>query len=69
MKLYGEPHNVHITRELLQATRKAHKAYGKIRLMNEKKELLRTKAIQDGEKQRLREGEKERQQEARKLEQ
>ena len=37
--------------------------------MNEKKELLRTKAIQDGEKQRLRDGEKERQQEAQKLEQ
>ena len=68
VKLYGEPRNVHITSELLQATRKAHKAYGK-RLMNEKEELLRTKAIQDGEKQRLRDGEKERQQEAQKLEQ
>ena len=41
VKLYGEPRNVHITSELLQATRKAHKAYGKIRLMNEKEELLR----------------------------
>ena len=41
----------------------AHKAYGK-RLSNEKEELLRKKAIQDGEKQRLRDREKERQQEA-----
>ena len=60
MKLYGEPHFVHITRELLQSTWK--------RLLNEK-ELLSKKAIQDGEKQRLRDGEKERQQEAQKLEQ
>ena len=63
VKLYGEPHNVHITRDLLQATREAHKAYGK-RLSNEKEELLRKKAIQDGEKQRLRDRGKERQQEA-----
>jgi len=27
--LYEEPHNVHITRELPQATREAHQAYGK----------------------------------------
>ena len=67
VKLYGEPHFVHITRELLQAIREAHKAYGK-RLLNEK-EVLSKKAIQDGEKQRLRDGEKERQQEAQKLEQ
>ena len=52
VELYGEPHNVHITRDLLQATREAHKAYGK-RLLNEK-ELLSKKAIEDGEKQRLR---------------
>ena len=26
VKLYGEPYNVHITRELVQATREAHKA-------------------------------------------
>ena len=68
VKLYEEPHNVQITRELLQATREAHKAYEK-RLSNEKEELLKKKAIQDGEKQRLRDGEKERQQEAQKLEQ
>ena len=35
VKLYGEPHNVHITRELLQARQEAHKAYGK-RLLSEK---------------------------------
>ena len=68
VELYGEPHNVHITRDLLQATREAHKAYGK-RLLYEKEELLRKKAIQDGEKQRPREREKEIQQEAQKLEQ
>ena len=68
VKLYGEPHNVHITRDLIQATREADKAYGK-KLSNEKEELLRKKAIQDGEKQRLRDREKERQQEAQKLEQ
>lgn len=60
--------NVHITRELLQATREAHKAYGKKALKNEKEELLRKKAIQDKEKQRLTDGERERQQEAQKLE-
>lgn len=27
--LYEEPHNVRITRELPQATREAHQAYGK----------------------------------------
>ena len=59
---------VHITRELLQATREAHKAYGKGSSMS-RKELLCKKAIQDGEKQRLRDGEKERRQEAQKLEQ
>ena len=76
VKLNGEPHNVHITRERLQTTREAHKGYGK-RLSNEKEELLRKTAIQDGEKQRLRDGEKqrvtdgekERQQEVQKLEQ
>ena len=47
VKLCGEPHNVHIAKELLQATRKAHKVYGK-RLLKEKEELLRKKAIQDG---------------------
>ena len=46
----------------LQATRGVCKVFGK-------KELLRKKAIQDGEKQRLRDAEKERQQEAQKLEQ
>ena len=65
VKLYGEPHNVHIRRELLQATKEAHKAYGK--RLSDEKELLRKKAIQDGEKQRLRDAEKERQQEAEKL--
>lgn len=38
------------------------------RLSNEKEELLRKKAIQDKEKQRLTDGERERQQEAQKLE-
>ena len=66
VKLYGEPRNVHITRELLQATGEAHKTYGK-RLSNEKEELLRKKSIQDGEKQRLGDRVKERQQEAQKL--
>jgi len=49
----------------LQATRGASsacKVFGK-------KELLRKKAIQDGEKQRLRDAENERQQEVQKLEQ
>ena len=54
--------------ELFQATREAHKVYGK-RLSNEKEELLRKKAIQDGEKERLKDGEKGRQQEALKLKQ
>ena len=60
VKLCGEPHNVDIAKELLQATRKAHKLYGK-RLSKEKEELLRKKAIQNGKT--------ERQQEAQKLEQ
>ena len=60
VKLCGEPHNVHIAKELLQATRKVHKEYGK-RFSKEKEELLRKKAIQDGKT--------ERQQEAQKLEQ
>ena len=60
MKLCGEPHNVHITKELLQATGKARKVYGKS-LSKEKEQLLRKKAVQDGKM--------ERQQEAQKLEQ
>ena len=63
MKLYGEPHNVHITRDLF----KQQESHTK-RLEKKRKELLRKKAIQDGEKQRLRDAEKERQQEAQKLE-
>ena len=59
VKLCGEPHNVHIAKELLQATRKAHKVYGK--RLSKEKELLRKKAIRDGKM--------ERQQEAQKLEQ
>jgi len=65
VKNHGEPHNVPITKGLLQASREAHKAYSK-RLSDEREELSRKKKLEEAEKQRLRDGEKEREKEAKK---
>ena len=67
-KNHGEPHNVPITKGLLQASREVHKAYSK-RLSDEREELSRKKKLEEAEKQRLRDGEKEREKETKKLEQ
>ena len=68
VKNHGEPHNVPITKGLLQASREAHRAYSK-RLSDEREELSRKKKLEEAERQRLRDGEKEREKEAKKLEQ
>ena len=51
VKNHGEPHNVPITKGLLQASREAHRVYSK-RLSDEKEELSRKKKLRDGEKEK-----------------
>ena len=53
VKNHGEPHNVPITKGLLQASREAHKAYSK-RLSDEREELSRKKKLEEAEKQKNR---------------
>ena len=67
VKNHGEPHNVPITKGLLQASREAHKAYSK--RLSDERELLRKKKLEEAEKQRLRDAGREREKEAKKLEQ
>ena len=46
IKMIGEPHNVQITKGLLQASREAHKAYSK-RLSDEREELAKKKKLKE----------------------
>ena len=67
VRVCGAPHKVEITKGLLRAANKAHKAYSK-RLSDEKEQLANKNRSEEVEKQRLRDAEKEREREAEKLE-
>ena len=68
IKMNGEPHNVQITKGLLQASREAHKAYPQ-RLSDDREELSKRKKLEETEKQRPGDAETERKKEKKDLEQ
>lgn len=67
VKVSGEPQNVKITKELLQASRDAHKAHAK-RLADEREELAKKQRMEESEKEMQREIEKQKEKEVEKLE-